>query len=172
MQLTSLRAGVAVALALITTLPAAAQQTDCSDFKWPLTRETTAFAAEGLPTVVNGTPLPGLMEAANLQLGKQDGVAFPVAPTHHPKHDPAYAGTFALPPIASADTYQVTLSDDAWVDVVQDGKIVKQVGFTGSHTCKAIHKSVRFDLKVGPATVEISDAATQTLKIEVLPKEH
>ena len=76
-----------------------------------------------------------------------------------------------LPTVAAADTYQVTLSGDAWVDVVQDGKVLKQVGFTGSHSCKAVRKSVRFAIGTAPTTIEISDAGADTLKLEVLPKE-
>ena len=55
--------------------------------------------------------------------------------------------------------------------MVENGKVLKQSGFTGSHTCKTVHKSVRFDLAPGPATVEISDAEADSLKLEVVPKE-
>ena len=53
--------------------------------------------------------------------------------------------------------------------MVQNGKMLKQSGFSGSHTCKAVRKSVRFNLDAGPATVEISDAPQDTVKIDVLP---
>ncbi len=157
--------------ALLLAGPAWAQETDCSGFKWPLNRELAAFKNEPLPAVANGGALPGLVEAVELNLVSQDQVSYAVPPARKPRHAPAYGGTFTLPPIASADTYQVTISDEAWIDVVQGGKILKQVGFTGSHSCAAVHKSVRFPLGVGPATIEISDAAVQTLKLEVLPKE-
>ena len=148
-----------------------AQEADCADFKWSLNRELTAFKGDGLPVVASGTALLGLVEATQLKLLPQDQVTYTVAPKRAPKHTPAYGGSFTLPPIASADTYQVTISDDAWIEVVQNGTALKQTGFTGSHSCKAVHKSVRFSLATGPVTVEISDAGSDSLKIEVLPKE-
>jgi hypothetical protein len=151
--------------------PAFAQDADCSAFKWPLNRELTAFKDEGLPTVASGGALPGVVQPVQLKLVPQDQVTYPVAPARKPRHTPAYGGSFALPPMASADTYQVTLSGEAWVDVVQDGKVLKQVGFTGSHSCKAVRKSVRFAIGTAPATVEISDAEADSLKLDVLPKE-
>lgn len=150
---------------------AAAQDAACSGFKWPLGREISALARADLPTVVNGSPLPGLADPVTVKLAPQDGVSYPVAPAHKPKHAPAYGGTFAMPPMATRDTYQVTLSGDAWVDVVQDGKALHQVGFTGRSGCPSVHKSVRFILAPGPATVEISDAETDSLKLEVAPKQ-
>lgn len=160
----------ALAMALL-AVPATAQEADCANFKWPLNRELTAFKGVGLPVVASGAALPGLVEAAQLKLLPQDQVTYAVAPKRTPKHTPAYGGSFTLPPIASADTYQVTISDDAWIEVVQDGKALKQTGFTGSHSCKAVHKSVRFPLATGSATIEISDSGSDSLKIEVLPKE-
>ncbi|MDX7949905.1 hypothetical protein P7D22_01780 [Lichenihabitans sp. Uapishka_5] len=151
--------------------PVQAQDADCTSFKWPMNREMTAFKGEGLPSVASGATLPGVSEAVTLKLVPQDSVGYAVSPGRTPKHAPAYGGTFTLPPFAAADTYQVTLSDEAWVDVEQNGKTVKQSGFTGSHSCKVVHKSVRFPMAVGPATIEISDAASDTLKLEVLPKE-
>ena len=151
--------------------PALAQDADCAAFKWPMNRELTAFHGEGLPAVANGGTLPGLDAAATLVLMPQDQVHYPVPPSRTPKDTPAYGGTFTFPPIASADTYQVTISDEAWIEVVQNGKAVKQSGFSGSHSCKVVRKSVRFPLGTGPVTIEISDAASETLKLEVLPKE-
>ena len=163
----------ALALAILVLAgPACAQDADCTGFKWSLDRELTAFRNEGSPTVASGTPLPGLVEPARLQLLPQEQVTYPVPPAHKPRHTPGFGGSFPVPPIAAADTYQVTLSGDAWIDVVQNGKTLRQVGFTGSHSCKAVRKSVRFVLAAGPATVEISDAEADSLMIEVLPKEH
>lgn len=165
------RLALSILGAIAVAHPAWAQDADCSGFKWPVNRELTAFKGEGLPTVAGGGTLPGLVEAATLKLAPQDTVTYPVPPAHKPKHTPGFGGVFTLPPITSADVYQVTISGEAWIDVAQDGKLLKQVGFTGSHSCKAVRKSVRFSLATGPATVEISDAEAGSLKLEILPKE-
>ena len=158
--------GVGVALL---APPALAQQPPgCSDFKWPVDRELAAFASDAAPAVESVAPLP-TAAAATLKLADQGGVSFTVPPVHKPKHGPAYAGSFVLPAGMAAGPYQVTLSDDAWIDVAQGGKLLKQTGFTGSHTCTVVRKSVRFDLAAGPATLEISDSTKDSVKVEVLP---
>ena len=156
-------------LILMMASPVLAQDPGCSDFKWPVDREKAAFSSGTLPIVATGASLPPVSQAAALTLSKQDSVTFATTPTHQPKHDPAFAGTFELPPPATPGSYQVTVSDEAWIDVAQNGKLLKQTGFTGSHTCPLVRKSVRFDLADGPITVEISDATRDAMKIEVLP---
>jgi hypothetical protein len=66
---------------------------------------------------------------------------------------------------------QISLSDEAWIDVVQDGKAVKLAGFSGMKTCPGIRKSVRFKLAAGPATIQLSGAKKETLKVAVLSPE-
>ena len=162
--------GRATLLLIATAVPALAQQGGgCSGFKWPIDREETAFAGEGIPSVDGSAQLPGMMEAATAKLATQQGLTFAVAPTHKPRNTPAYAGVFPIIPIAVPGPYQVTISDGAWIDVVQDGKLLKPTAFTDSKECHTVRKSVRFDLAKGPATVEISDAATDHLMIDVLP---
>jgi hypothetical protein len=141
----------------------------CSGFKWSVDRELTAFSGEGVLVVNSGGQIPGIMEAVSLRLAKQDDVHFEVPPSRKPKNNPAFAGVFPIVPVAVPGPYNVTVSDDAWIDVIQNGHVLRQTGFTGSHTCAAIHKSVRFDLEKGPATVMITDAAKDALKIDVLP---
>ena len=159
--------GTAALMALATS--ALAQSDGCSGFKWPVDREQKAFAGEGVLLVDGGGQIPGIMEAVTIKLAKQEDLAFQVPPTHKPKSNPAYAGAFPMNPIAVPGPYQVTISDDAWIDVIQDGKLLKQTGFTGSHDCKTVRKSVRFDMAKGPATLMISDAARDNLKVDVLP---
>jgi hypothetical protein len=155
---------------LFAVLPAwADESTGCSGFKWHIDREETAFAGDALPAVNAGAQIPGVMEAVLLHLAKQDGQTFEIPPSHRPKHNPAYAGVFSIVPIQVAGPYNVTISEEAWIDVIQGGKALRQTGFTGAQGCHDVRKSVRFDLAAGPATIMITDAANETLKIEVLP---
>ena len=136
-----------------------------------MSREQTAFAANSVPALAVGGPIPGVMEAVALQLGEQSGASFPVPPSHQPKGSKPMAGVFPLAPIAVAGTYQFTLSDEAWIDLVQGGKVLKQVGFTAAKGCDGVRKSVRFKLQQGPATVMISDSAASTVKLDVVTPE-
>ena len=164
--------GLALATLMASTLilPAAAQSGGgCSGFKWHVDREEAAFAGEGIPTVNGGGQIPGIMEAVTVQLTAQDQLTYEVPPTHKPRSNPAYGGLFPITPIAVPGPYQVTVSDIAWIDVVQNGKSLKPIAFTDSKDCHSVRKSVRFDLAKGPATIEISDAAKQSIMLDVLP---
>lgn len=141
----------------------------CSAFKWHVDREEMAFAADSLPTVIGGGQIPGVMEAVTIQLTDQSALTFPVPPTHKPRNTPAYGGIYPIVPIVVPGNYQVTISDGGWIDVVQNGQLLKQTGFTDSKDCHAVRKSVRFAFAKGPATIQISDAAKTAMKIEVLP---
>ena len=80
-----------------------------------------------------------------------------------------FAATLLVANIDKAGLYQVTLSDEAWLDVVQGDALVKSTGFSGQKDCPGVRKTVRFDLKQGPATLQISNSAAQTLDVAVAP---
>ena len=73
------------------------------------------------------------------------------------------------PPIAAKGVYQITVSDPVWIDVVQNGKVLKSDSFTGQEGGPGVRKSVRFNLDVGPMLIELSDAAVSQLNLDLLP---
>lgn len=168
-----MRAARLVLLGLVIVAPglAAAQDaTGCAKFKWSIAREQTAFAAPALTALASGDALP-VKDAAAVKLQPQPGVAFVRPPARKPRADPAFAAVLTLAPLSSPGTYQVTLSDEAWIDMLQDGKEVRSSGFSGQPDCPGVRKSVRFALKPGPTTVQISGASVDNLKIDVQPVE-
>lgn len=169
-----MRAFATTLLAAACAWPAVASAQDasgCTKFKWSIERERTAFAAPDLATVPTGQSLPPGGKAVALKLAPQDGVAFEKPPGKAAKVNPAFAAVLPMPTVASAGTYQVTLSDEAWIDVVQNGREVRSTAFSGQPNCPGVRKSVRFPLQAGPATIQISGAATDSLKLDVLPAE-
>ena len=156
---------------LSSSLASAEDSPACAKFKWSVARERSAFAAPELPVVASGQSLPGVAAAASLKLQPQTGVTFVKTPGRKPKIDPAFAGVFALAPIAAAGRYQVTLSNEAWIDVLQNGKEVRSSGVSDQPDCPEVRKSVRFPLQPGPITLQISGSAVDTLKLDVFPTE-
>jgi hypothetical protein len=73
--------------------------------------------------------------------------------------------------IAKPGTYQVTLSDEAWIDMVQGGAFVASTDHSGAKECPGVRKLVRFNLAAGPLVVETSQASVTTLKIAIRPVE-
>jgi hypothetical protein len=78
-----------------------------------------------------------------------------------------YGGTVAFPALERAGLYQVTVSDEAWVDVVQDGRYAKFVGSTGRRDCPGVRKSLRFHLAQAPFAVQVSGVASETVTLAV-----
>ena len=101
-------------------------------------------------------------------LSPQADVAYTVRPSRPPRAASAYGAELATR-VDKAGTYQVTLSSDAWVDLVQDGQALRATAFSGRDGCPAIRKSVRFALRPGPVAIAISDAAASSLMLDIVP---
>ena len=157
-----------ISLFAILASPSLAMATDtgCDAFKWPVAREQALFAAA--PAAQSGAALE-VGAAADLALVPVDTIDFAVPPERAPA-----AGTFgataslAVPPEGEL---QISLSDEGWIDVVQDGRAAKSVAFSGVKTCPGIRKSVRFKLTPGAATIQLSGAKNPELKLAVLAPE-
>ena len=145
---------------------AMAADTGCDAFKWPVTREQALFPAA--PAAQSGGAV-AVGQAVDFTLAAVDTISFAVPPERAPA-----AGTFgatASVTVPPEGELQVSLSDEAWVDVIQDGQAVKSAAFSGVKTCPGIRKSVRFKLAAGAATIQFSGAKKDTLKVAVLAPE-
>jgi hypothetical protein len=136
----------------------------CDAGKWPLSAVQTRFGGT-LPAVANGDSLPTLGAPVLVNLSAQADVAFLRAPARAAKANPAYAAVVKLGPEPAA-TYQVTVSDGAWVDVVEGGALVGQSGYVHRKDCPGVDKSIRFKTNGGPLSIQISGAYAKTIKLE------
>ena len=161
-----LAAGLAAALG-----PALAQEgSGCDGFKWAGARERAAFATPGLEPVDPGKPLPGIMDPANIRLKPVGRVALVMARGHKARPETFGAG-IKTAAIVIGGTYQITLSDDAWIDVIQGGGEIRSTAFTGAKGCPLVRKSVRFTFAAGDATIQISGAPADSIRLDLLPPE-
>ena len=151
---------------------ALAQSSDgCSQFKWPVERERQAFTSSSLPVIKSGAAYPAMMSGVTVALDPQTAVVYPQPPARPPKSSPAFGAVIPAPSVAAPGTYQVTLSEEAWIDLVQNGVRLRASDFSGKKGCDSVRKSVRFKLGPGPVTIEISDAATERVNLDLLPVE-
>ncbi|WP_336618903.1 hypothetical protein [Mesorhizobium sp. WSM4962] len=145
---------------------AIAADAGCDAFRWPVTREQALFPSAS--AAQSGAALT-VGQAADFSLAAVDTIGFEVPPGRAPA-----AGTFgamASVTVPAEGELQFSLSDEVWIDVVQDGRAVKSAGFSRAKTCPGIRKSVRFKLSAGPATVQLSGAKKADLKVAVLTPE-
>ncbi|MEJ1967948.1 MAG: hypothetical protein WDN03_04800 [Rhizomicrobium sp.] len=114
----------------------------------------------------SGTTLPGTPPlAVALTLGT--GGTLPVPPEK--PADPAKFAGFVRFGAPAAGDYLVSLSGEAWVDVIQDGVPVRSTMHSGDPNCPGLRKSVRFTLDTSPATLQISDGPEDHIGIAVTP---
>ncbi|CAM5294961.1 putative protein OS=Afipia felis OX=1035 GN=BN961_04062 PE=4 SV=1 [Afipia felis] len=162
-----MRQRLAVAILMLGLAPAcAAEPAGCENFKWPVTRERALLTAPNLPNFNSGadaSTLPPFAAILKLHPAANAGLPKPSERTQKPG---TFAGYLRLGQVPGG-VYTVSVSDFAWVDVIQDGNYLKPTAFSGVTGCNGIRKTMRFDLAPGPATVQISGVATNSIHLAV-----
>jgi len=161
---------IAAALAGAPGLAAADEPSGCGAFKWPLDRERAALADTKKPAVANGGAL-AFDAAATLKLAPLADAGLPQAPERAPKSPQPYAGHFELGAPAKAGPYKVTISSEAWIDVIDGGHFLHPTGFSGAVGCDGARKSVKFNLPARPVAIQLSDVKTGEISVIVSPEE-
>jgi hypothetical protein len=166
---TTVRAAGSLAIILICAVQTAiAQDAGCDKFAWPLTRERAAFMATDKRQVTVGAELAAIPAAAIvLRLQPAAQATFVLPPERKPKSESWFGGALRLPALEKAGSYQVTLSEEAWIDIVQDGRYARSIGSTGRGDCSGLRKSVRFELGAEPFVVQLSGVTAQTVIVTI-----
>ena len=163
-----LRPGLIIIAALIVSLAPAAAEDGCEKFAWSVAPDRAAFAATDKTTTASGETLTALPAGAltiRLQPGAQANFEMP--PERKPRIETWHGGMVRLPALAKPGIYQITLSDDAWIDVIQNGRYARSVGSTGRSDCPGVRKSVRLDLDASPVVLQVSGVAGDTIAITI-----
>jgi hypothetical protein len=153
------------------TKPAAdAMGGGCDSFKWPLDKERAAFADANLEKAASGAARGPLKEQFFvLALVPANDIAFTVQPGK--KKDDGFGGLVAFYPPEKPGVYQVTLSSEGWIDLVQEGKALDSADHSGAKKCPGLRKSVRFMIGAAPVMLQISGAPAGSIKIGIRPAE-
>jgi hypothetical protein len=150
-------------------MPALAQEpSGCDKFKWPLDRERATLTGSDLPKVASGSrvtwPLPF---ATTVTLLPFTEAKLSLPPERAPKSNNSFAGSIELSAPPHSGTYKITLSSEAWIDVVQDGQRLKSITATGATGCEGVRKSVKFPLAAAPFTVQLSGVDANSVGIAI-----
>lgn len=158
----------AVALIAAAGLAQAQEGTGCSGFRWGLDRERAQLAEAGKPSLPNGGALP-YGTAITLELGPLKTAGLPKVPERPPRSTNAFAGHFTLSPPAKPGVYRVTISSEAWIDVLDGGAYLHPIAFTGARDCDGARKSVKFDLPARPLALQFSGVPRDRISVIVSP---
>ena len=150
-------------------LAQAAEPSGCDKFKWPIAHEQSALSAPLVPRLESGALL-AFDAAASVHLAPLSEAKLEMPPERSPKASPSYAGAVKLNAPGAAGTYKVSLSGEGWIDVIQDGRFVKSVGFSGALDCPSLRKSVKFPLEAKPLTIQLSDVKGADISLIVSPE--
>ena len=165
--------GIVLALALsplasAEDAPKNDSQAACDHFAWPIKREKAWFAAN-MPAAHSGERVEKSDEGLFLTLKPTKNFDFFLPPERPPKPE-SYSGNFVIFGVATPGLYQITLSDEAWIDVFENGVRLKSTAFTGQKDCPGVRKSVRFELTPGaPITIQISNSVKDLIKVAIAP---
>ena len=78
-----------------------------------------------------------------------------------------WGGFLLFPSPEKPGLYQITLSDNAWIDVIQADARVPAQAHSGRPDCAAMRKSVRFELTAAPMTLQFSGTPNDTVKVAI-----
>jgi hypothetical protein len=153
---------------IFATTALAQEPAGCDKFKWPIDKERSLLTSKDAPTVASGSkvvaPLP---VAVTVTLAPFADAKLPNTPERAPRLPVSFAGFIQFAPPPSDGTYKVSLTSEAWIDVVQAGHLVKSSTFSGATACEGIRKSVKFDLKAEPFTVQLSNVANKSIGVAI-----
>lgn len=142
----------------------------CEAFAWPIDADKAAFAKADIESVTSGTARGAWKQQAFLlKLQPEDSVSFVVKPGGKSKKTPAHGGLLTFDAPETAGTFQVTLSDSGWIDLVQNGASVKSSAHTGAKECAGVRKSLRFEVGKAPVVLQVSGVKGEEIKVAISP---
>jgi hypothetical protein len=162
-----------VALTLLAAAPAfaAEEPSGCDKFKWNIDHARAALIAPDRAKLNSGSELTALPATGmTIALVAPADAKLPTPPERAPK-DGTFAGFAKFPAVPKAGSYTVSLSNGAWLDLVQDGHFLKPTAFSGATDCDGIRKTVKFDLAAAPFVLQISGARENSLSVVIQPTE-
>jgi hypothetical protein len=141
----------------------AAAEDKCRNFSWSIGRPIDLFD-EPLPTVTTAQSLPKEGVFA-LVLSPVGDVIYPKTPERG--SDGSWGGVITLENLA-AGRYQVALSEEAWVEAIQENvRLPTQASARSSH-CRGVRRSVEFEARGEPLTLQVGGASVRRLNIAVV----
>jgi hypothetical protein len=174
MRIPSGRSGLLIiALLLLAAAPVRAveEPSGCDKFKWDIARERAALTAPDRIALSSGATVASAPAAAvTLALRSVAEAALPTAPERAPK-DGSFAGYAHFEGLPRAGLTTISLSSGGWVDVVQDGHVLKPKAFSGATDCDGIRKTMKYELSAAPFVLQISGSTRDSIAIAILPSQ-
>jgi hypothetical protein len=168
-----MRAPLVIALVFLGTAPAwaAEEPSGCDKFKWNIDHERAALTAPDRVKLASGGEVATLPSTGmTLALRPPADAKLPTAPERAPREG-TFAGFASFKSAPKAGLYTISLSVGGWIDVVQDGHILKPKGFSGATDCDGIRKTMKYEIGASPFVLQISGIKEDSISVAILPSE-
>jgi hypothetical protein len=164
-----MRVAIVVILGWLFAAPAHAQEpVGCDKFKWPLDQERSLLTSGKAAAVASGSSVTSQIPVAvTVNLAPFADAKLAVTPERAPRLPTSFAGFIQVAAPTHDGTYKISLSSEAWIDVVQAGHSLKSVAFSGATGCEGIRKSVKFDLKAEPFAVQLTNVPNNSIGVAI-----
>ena len=141
---------------------AAARDNACGQIPVTAGREVEPFSTY-LPSIGSAQSLPkeGVFTLRLLPMGE---VIYPVMPDRG--SDGGFGG-FATIESLPAGRYRILLSDEAWLEAVQDNVRLPILEFDRSNDCPGVRQSLSFDVTGQALVLQVSGASTGVINIAI-----
>ncbi|RKF21819.1 homogentisate 1,2-dioxygenase [Altericroceibacterium spongiae] len=106
-----------------------------------------------------------LGQTADATLHPTPEMDFPVA-AEKPGTNEDFGGLAKIT-VKKAGTYRVALGDDAWIDIISEGKALPSSAHAHGPACSTIHKMVDFQLVPGHYILQLAGSPTDKMPVLV-----
>jgi hypothetical protein len=147
---------------------AAENDAGCDMFAWSLARERAWFANTDKVSISAGDKLAFVpTRAMSIKLLPGNNILFALPPERKPRSERWFGGAIWFAAVSKPGIYQVTLSEDAWVDVIQNNRYARSVGSSGRRDCAGLRKSIRLELEMAPFVLQISGVESDKVLVAI-----
>ncbi len=155
-------------LALTIGVAHAQAPTNCANFKWDITRERGWILAS-TGALKSGDSFALAPKGFKVALAPDAQLHFAAPPERAPLPG-RFGAILTLQGLPKPGVYQIALANEAWIDIVENGKSLKSIDFSGQKNCPGVRKSVRFKLTDTHVILQISNAPHANTRIAVAAK--
>ncbi len=162
---------IAALLSGMASAHAAEEPSGCDKFKWDITQARAVLVLPNRTATASGSDFADMPATGiTLTLLAPAEARLPSPPERAPKEG-TFAGYANFKAVPKAGVYTISLSEGAWVDVVQDGHALRPKAFSGATDCAGIRKTMKYELAAGPFVLQVSGARDKAVSIAILPAE-
>jgi len=154
--------GLALVLPILSATEVVAEE-NCRNFSWSVGRSIDLFD-EPLPVVQSAQSLPKEGVFA-VMLRPAAEVIYPKLPERG--SDGGWGAVITLENVA-AGRYQIALSEEAWVEAIQDNVRLPIRPSARAMECRGVHRSFEVETRGEPLTLQIGGAGVRRLNMAVV----